>query len=50
MENNKRSNEYALIRKAQIIQLKEDHPELTLDEIGYQVGLTKERVRQILQK
>ena len=50
MENNKRSNEYALIRKAQIIQLKEDHPELTLDEIGSQVGLTKERVRQILHK
>lgn len=50
MENNKRNQEYALIRKAQIIQLKEDQPELTLAEIGSQVGLTRERVRQILHK
>jgi len=50
MANNKRNKEYALIRKAQILQLKEDQPELTLDEIGSQVGLTRERVRQILHK
>ena len=36
--------------KERIIELRTTHPEMTLETIGQQVSLTKERVRQVLVK
>lgn len=51
MTNHKRSTQaVAEANKERIIELRTTHPEMTLEAIGQQVSLTKERVRQVLVK
>ncbi len=37
-------------KRSAIMQLRLDNPTMTLEEIGQQIGLTRERIRQILKK
>jgi len=39
-----------VVNKQKIFTFREEHPEWTLDAIGKEVGVTRERVRQILKK
>ena len=39
-----------VVNKQSVFTLREDHPDWTLDAIGKEVGVTRERVRQILKK
>ena len=45
-----RRKELGQYNKERIIELRHQHPEMTLEEIGNEVSLTKERVRQVLTK
>ena len=39
-----------VVNKQRVFALREEHPDWTLDAIGQEVGVTRERVRQILKK
>jgi hypothetical protein len=39
-----------VVNKQSVFTLREEHPDWTLDAIGKEVGVTRERVRQILKK
>ena len=40
----------AATRRNQIVQMKTDNPNMTLERIGREVGVSRERVRQVLSK
>ena len=50
MSHKRSTQEVAQSNKERIIELRTIHPEMTLEAIGQQVSLTKERVRQVLVK